>query len=273
MTNILKNPDLSNWHHHSHLFQKDGKVITIEEPEHWDYTYFAKHPDDPARIPASLHRENGFIISAPWLQWEAGYVQRGVQLKGGQRYLAKASIKPDVNFLNTPVDLTAVMWRFWIENTDGNKVYTEWQMTSQGRYKQDEEVLFVFEVASDMTADYYFKARSFYAGNDCDLWIYSLTLEEVPEDYGGAFVPVLELNSEVAPPPPGSGIETGEGESETPPILPPVVGPSGLALGDVLTADDIDVIANGLRAVSQVTNNKAVIEGFEQLAAALEKLK
>ena len=159
MTNILQNSTLSGFKLRDYFTDKSGNTGAIEDPTGWEYTYFALE-EDPNMIPQSLHRDDGFAIAAGYRKWEAGYVQKNVVLKAGQRYLAKAQFFPDVNFNPglTP-DPSSVQWRFWIESGD-LKVFTDWMGPASGEYKKDEEVLFVFQAAADISVDYYFKARS-----------------------------------------------------------------------------------------------------------------
>jgi len=47
----------------------------------------------------------------------------------------------------------------------------------------------------------------------------------------------------------------------------------GKTFEEALTNDDIEVIALGLRAISQVTPNQAVIVAFNRLAEVLERMR
>ncbi len=273
MTNILKNASLQGFRLDRHFWDNSGNTGSIEFPTDWEFVVTPMHPDDPGRIPQSLHRDNGFVISAGYRSWEAGYVQRNVPLRGGQRYLAKAQFLPDVNFPpGQQEDLSAIMWRFWIEQSGGGaRVFKEWEMTSKGAFKQREECLFVFEAGSDMLVDYYFKARSVWPGNTCDLHVYALTLEEVPPDYGGAGVPILGAAS-VAPTAPPAPTETPSIASDPAPAAD-VARLEKLDLADVLTPSDIDVIVAGLRRMETLTSDKIISEAFIRLADALDKLR
>jgi hypothetical protein len=278
MANILKNPNMGNWKHGSYFTQKDGQVGTIEYPDGWQFVTVPKE-SDPHKLAESLHRDNGFVISAGYRSWEAGYVQKGVQLKGNQRYLAKASFKPDVNFpVGQPERTDAVMWQHRITAASGEMIEQGWQMTGKGKYKQQEENLFVFHTAAPVTVDYAFLARSVYAGNDCDLWVYQLALEEVAADYGGAGVPVIgqvaQPTSSTAQPMP-VGVRAAEPTMATETTMATATtasGPSGKSLGAVLTAAEIDQIATSLRALA-ANSNATIASGLNKLAEGLERLK
>jgi hypothetical protein len=285
MANILKNPNMGNWKHGSYFTQKDGQVGTIEYPDGWEFVTVPKE-SDPNKLAESLHRDNGFVISAGYRSWEAGYVQKGIQLKGNQRYLAKAAFKPDVNFpVGQPERTDAVMWQHRITASTGESVEQGWQMTGKGQYKQQEENLFVFHTAVPVTVDYAFLARSVYAGNDCDLWVYQLVLEEVAPDYGGANVPVIgQAAATISTAPqapdmpsteniepmglrmeaaiPAAAVEAAESDASS----------GGKSLGDVLSAEEIDQIAASLRTLAAI-NNPSIATGLNKLAEALERLK
>lgn len=276
MANILKNSSLQGFRLDRHFWDNSGNTGSIEFPTDWEFVVTPMHPDDPGRIPQSLHRDHGFVISAGYRSWEAGYVQRNVPLRAGQRYLAKADFLPDVNFPpGQQEDLSAIMWRFWIEQSGGGAhVFKEWEMTSKGAFKQREECLFVFQAAADILVDYYFKARSVWPGNTCDLHIYTLTLEEVPPDYGGPSVPVLGAASVVSSTPtPPSETPATTLFTTAPSSTPDLAGVTKLSLADVLTPSDIDVIVSGLRRMERLTDDKIITEAFIRLADALDKLR
>ncbi len=258
MANILKNPGLSGFTIRTYFTDNKGSTGTIEDPNDWEYTYFSLYPEDPNLIPQSLHQDNGFSISAGYRKWEAGYVQRGVQLRAGQRYLAKANFFPDVNFSpGTDPSVRPVQWRFWIQSGD-NKVFTEWTGPGAG-YKQNEELLFVFQAGENMTAEYYFKAQSTWENNACAFNISKLSLEEVAADYGGANVPVL-----------GTGATPVSTPVSTATSTPTTSG--GEMLTVKISSDDVRVITAGLREMQRVTDNEVVVAAFLRLADALDKL-
>lgn len=290
MTNILKNPRLEGFKLDRYFWDNSGNTGAIEFPTDWEFDATPQHPEDPGRIPQSLHREGqGFVISAGYRSWEAGYVQRGVQLRAGQRYLAKALFFADVNFPSgSQVDLSAIMWRFWVEQSGGGeKVFLDWQMTNKGSFKQDEELLFVFQCNADMLVDFYFKGRSYYPGNTCNLNVRSLTLEAVAADYGGSNVPMLgssaaAVSSAPAPTTAAASMTTPAATTASAPAESSSASVAGLGIGgsagsitlaDVLTEADVEVIVAGLRRMDQVTQDQVVIEAFIRLADALEKLK
>ncbi|MDQ7027823.1 MAG: hypothetical protein Q9P44_19955 [Anaerolineae bacterium] len=280
MVNILNNPKMGNWKHGRYFFDKDGNTGTIEYPDGWDFVTLPKE-NDPGKLAESLHRDNGFLISAGYRAWEAGYVQKSVPLKANQRYLAKAVFKPDVNFPVGQQERTdAVTWQFRMTASTGKVIEQGWQMTGKGQYKQQEENLYVFHCNADLTVDYSFLARSVYAGNDCDLFVYQLTLEEVSADYGGSGVPTLgsastpssEKETSTQQPAPIGVREEPQESQESTKGATGVTGPSGKSLGDVLTAAEIDEIASGLRTLAS-TSNTTVSIGLNKLADGLERLK
>jgi hypothetical protein len=278
MANILKNPDLKGFTLVRYFTDKSGNVGAIENPDNWEYVYTPLNPEDPELIPQSLHRDKGYCIAAGYRKWEAGYVQRGVQLRKGQRYLAKAVFTPDVNFApGQPADPTAIQWQFWVEG-GGDKIGSGWRSTGKG-YKQEEETLFVIEATSDVNIDLYFKMKSEYAGNVCDFNLHKVTLEEVPADYGGPDAARIGAGGVGA-----SSFTAPASQPAVSAVLPTSPGPSSdlplgraevltSSLGEVITNDDIDVITAGLRAMSQVTPNAAVVAGFLRLADVLERLR
>jgi hypothetical protein len=185
--------------------------------------------------------------------------------------VCKAIFTPDVNFPpNTKVDLTAIQWRFWIEG-GGQKVWQEWQSTGKGQWKQKEETLFVAEATSDITVDVYFKAKSYWAGNVCDFNLYSLTMDEVPSDYGGPNVARIGVGASAAAQPQTVAPSVAATTAST--SAPAARSAGGKDLGDVITDDDIEVIAAGLRAINQVTPNASVIAAMNRLADVLERMK
>ena len=264
--NLLQNSELKGFNTPPREFiDKNGNKGWMENPDNWEYVWTPLHDDDPNLVPQSLHRDKGYVIAAGWRVWEAGYVQRGVRLRGGQRYVAKAAFQPDVNFNpGQQPDLTAVQWRFWIEG-EGEKVWSEWQTTNQGQYKQQEEHLFVIEPRRDITVDVYFKARSTWASNVCDFNIRSITLEEVPSDFGE---PTYIGSS--------GGVANFSPISSTTPTetQPPVSAPDTSLTGafEVMSDDDLTVIVAGLRAASNLEQfGKEISDGFGRLADVLAR--
>lgn len=287
MANMLVNPNLQGWTHGRYFTDQEGKVGTIEHPNGWEFVTIPREPDQN-KLPQSLHRDEGFIISAGYRAWEGGYVQRGVQLQANTRYFAKATIKADVNFPHgTNPDFTAITWRFRVEGS-GVTLEQDWAMTSKSELKQVEEHHWVFQTTAATSADLYFMARSVYAGNSCDFWVYNLSLEAVSPNTGGATVPILQtgnaattpvINTQptptidarpttttvvntqpktmptvdtTAPKPQDTTISYGgtksQGRSNQVSNLANITGESGKTLADVLTNQQIDAISAGLRA-------------------------
>jgi len=273
--NLLKNPFLGDWRHGYYKTTQDNKVKTVEHPADWEFVVTPKEADQN-NIPQSLHRERGFVIGAPYLAWEAGYVQRGVALAGKQRYVAKAVFKPDVNFMGD-ADLSAVTWRLRLVAGD-EVVEQEWQVTQKGEYKQEETLLYVFEADAAVTVDFYFMARSVFAGNDCDLNVYELALESVPADYGGDTVPIIgttttdiSTDDSVVNPAPFDLVEANH--DSKPNAVGTPIGDKNL--GAVVSTEEIDTIIWGLRALALSNESKttAAVAGLNKLADVLARLK
>ncbi len=263
--NILVNSELKGFNTPPREFvDKNGNKGWMENPDNWEYVWTPMHDDDPNRVPQSLHRDKGYVIAAGWRVWEAGYVQRGVRLRGGQRYVAKAVFQPDVNFNpGQEADLTAVQWRFWIEG-EGEKVWSEWQTTTQGQYKQQEEHLFVIEPQREIVVDVYFKARSIWGSNVCDFNIHSITLEEVPADFGEP----TYLGSPVTI---AGGVADFTPVSSTP-VQPEVATAPLTGIFEVMTDDDLTVMIAGFRAASNLEQfGKDISDGFGRFADVLER--
>lgn len=271
MSNLIQNPNLGNWGHVRYFSDQEGKSGTIEAPQHWEFVTIARE-SDPHKLPQSLHRDTGFIISAGYRAWEAGYKQGGLALEANCRYRLKATIKADVNFPGgQSPDLTAITWRFTVGSNKG-KIEPEWAITSKGRTKQVEAYEFVFETAEALIVDITFWGRSFYAGNDCDLWLYEVTLEPVDKSYGASQVPTLGNAAPDAPPVKNIPEKTDD-DSILLPDVDKVVGTSGKGLGDVLNDKEIDTISDGLRALADSANDTKATIGLHKLAEAFQRLK
>src|SRR5829696_3710983 len=78
MANILRNPTLSGFTLGRYFTEKNGSVGTIEYPLEWEFIAEPRNPDEPEKLPQSLHRDQGFAISAGYRAWEGGFVQRNV---------------------------------------------------------------------------------------------------------------------------------------------------------------------------------------------------
>lgn len=276
MTNLLSNPTLSGFSLGSYFTEANGQVGTIENPTGWEFVCYPRE-SDPNKLPQSLHRDRGFVIAAGYRAWEGGYVQKGIQLQAGQRYLMKVQFKPDINFTDGKEDLTAVTWRFRIASSTGQTLEQPWQTSGKGRYKQDEENLFVFYSTEAQTVDFYFMVRSVYAGNVADVNIYLMALEPVDSLYGGAHVPILgniPAPSSSASTPPPTPIMTGPiiDSAMMAAVAPSLTATNGKDLGSVLSPSEIDTIATGLRELAKQVNPTAGA-GLRTLADGLERLK
>jgi hypothetical protein len=137
----------------------------------------------------------------------------------------------------------------------------------------------VVEPRRDITVDLYFKARSTWASNVCDFNIHSITLEEVPSDFGtpvyigspAAATEVANFSPVGAPSQPGERGEEAE-TSDVTATAPSVSTDPVAGLLDVMTDDDLTVIINGLRAVANLEQfGQAISDGFERFAVVLEK--
>ena len=270
MANLIQNPNMSNWAHVRYFTDQEGKTGTIEAPQGWEFVTLARE-SDPNKLPQSLHRDTGFVISAGYRAWEAGYKQSGLSLEANRRYRLKATIKADVNFPGGQApDMTAITWRFTVNSNQG-KLEQDWAVTSKGRTKQVEDFEFVFETKEALTADITFWGRSFYAGNDCDFWVYEISLEPVDKDYGASQVPTLGRTTVSQP-----EIDVPEDRSSEDILLPDlekVRGTSGKSLGDVLSDKEIDTISQGLRALGDSADDSKASIGLHKLAEALQRLK
>src|SRR5690606_20842009 len=116
-----------------------------------------------------------------------------------------------------------------------------------------------------------FWGRSFYAGNDCDFWVYEISLEPVEKSYGASQVPTLGT------------VSVSKTEDNTPddtnsenillPDLEKFTGTSGKSLGEVLSDKEIDTISQGLRALGDSVDDAKAGIGLHKLAEALQRLK
>lgn len=290
MANLLQNPTLSGFRHGRYFHERDGKVGTIEHPDNWEFVAIPKE-SDPEKLPQSLHRDTGFVIGAAWRAWEAGYVQRNIQLDANTRYRARARLKADVNFQGgQPPDFTAITWRFRVV-ADPQILEQDWTMTTQPQLKQIEEHEWVFQTTTATQVDFFFMGRSFYAGNDCDFWVYELSLEAIPIEAGADPVATLRTPKSQTQPSPQRRVITQpvtttpkpQPDAPTPasPTAPTLAnlteltGEDGKTLADVLSNDEIDQISAGLRALAAQAGkgNKTAISGLNTLAEALERLK
>jgi hypothetical protein len=218
-----------------------GNKGYMENPDNWEYVYTPMHPEDPNLVPQSLHRDQGYVLAAGWRKWEAGYVQRGVTMRANQRYILKAVFAPHVGFQGTMPDdwRTQIQWHWFIEAGVGQAIQSEWSSTTQNSFGHDEEHLFVVQSPTDLIVNIYFKARSRFASNACDFNIKSLTMEEVPGDYGQATFIGSPTTQPVTSP------VTTTPQPSTQPTTTPT---SGGVLP--LSNEQIDVIAGALRLLA-----------------------
>ena len=196
MSNLLRNPTLSGFTLGRYFTEKNGSVGTIEYPSEWEFVATPRDPDDPEKLPQSLHREQGFAISAGYRAWEGGFVQRNIPLTGGTRYMAKAGFVPHVGFPDGRVDLSGVTWRLMIETPLGT-IMQEWQMTQKGSYDQYEELYLAFDCGQNTTATFHFEARSVWAGNVCEIQVFACSLEDIAHD--GSQVPMIGQSGNFSP--------------------------------------------------------------------------
>lgn len=263
MSNLIQNPNMGNFKLDKYFTDQQGKDGTIEVPEHWDFVYIPRE-SDPNKIPQSLHRDNGFIMSAGYRAWEAGYKQSGIHLTKG-RYRLKARFKADVNFAGGQApDLTAITWRFTVESSAG-KLEPNWAMTGTGKTKQTEDYVYIFEIEEDLAIDATFWGRSFYAGNDCDFWVYEVSLEEIDKD--NALVDTLGTASPVNTTEQIAIPESIDATLDS-------VGEGSRSLGNAsLTVNEIDQIAGALRKLAVASSDDSTSSGLNKLAEVLERLK
>ncbi len=301
MTNLLRNPTLSGFTLGRYFTEKNGSVGTIEYPTDWEFAAVPRDPDDPEKLPQSLHREQGFAISAGYRAWEGGFVQRNVPLTGGTRYMAKVGFVPHVGFPDGRVDLSGVTWRIMIETPLGT-IVQDWQMTQKGSYDQYEEMYLAFDCGQNTTANFHFQARSVWAGNVCEIQVFACSLEDIAHDgtpapmigQSGSFTTPASAAQPVTPP----AASTATPAASSPAIVAPIgqrpsdaapVGQSsggsgsmgGISISDdpyaqidaLVAAPDFDAIVNGLRTANQWTQDAALVAGFARLAEALMALK
>jgi hypothetical protein len=187
--NILKNPNLSGKTAMGQRKPIGYEAMTVEWPDDWELIAYVKHDDnDPEKLPGSVQRANGYAITLQHWKWEGGYLQRGVTLKQGQRYLCKAVFQLDFDIANVDADenwRTAVEWQF-VLHVDGYPYRSAWMHTDRasGKERKIEEALWVIEAEEDLECAYQFLARSYWGNVLGDLTHFALTLEEVPSDYG-----------------------------------------------------------------------------------------
>lgn len=235
--NILKNPTLTGFSKPPEVvLDGQGNQQVIEHPTDWRFVYTPNQPNnDPKWIPQSLHRDRGFDIAAGWRAWAGGYRQTVVMRKG-QRYVCKAIFLADVNPADKGVD-----WRFTLSR-DGQEVGgSPW---STGPKKRELDHLFVVEARADITVDLTFWARSQWADNATDFYVYAITMEKVAPDYAGNQVQYVGFESEDPDPDPDPEPEPEPGDRAWVEALPELdrqrveLGRLALTLNDPV-GDDI----------------------------------
>ena len=117
-------------------------------------------------------------------------------------------------------------------------------------------------MAENTSIDITFWGRSYYAGNDCDFWVYEVSLETVSKDYGG-IVDVIGTPSTITT---TEKIAVSDVEAV-------LTTPSGKTLGDVVAPDEIDLIAEGLRSLAANAPDTKSAAGLHKLAEVLERLR
>lgn len=280
--NVLKNPTLTGFKLIRVHTDKANNQRHVEYPDHWECVAWPKNPDDPDEVPASYHRDAGFGLAAGYMLWEAGYVQRGVVLRKGQRYLAKAVFVVNMAFHQGgyPPDWKAhIEWRF-LFNDRGYQVESAWSGPSQPQYGVQEEALFVVEPVADIVIDFGLIFRSGrYPSTSGEILVRSIELLEVPSDYGAPTHignPQAAANSApTAVSAPKVVTEEQLTQDSTPTVeVEALVSGRGVDLSDVMTDEDINVIAAGFRAAVKTGQfPDPVAAGFLRFAVVLEKLK
>ncbi len=284
MPDILKNPMLMGHTTIAYFTETNGQVGVIEYPDGWEYTYSPLHPEDPNRIAQSLHHEQGFVISASGRKWEGGYVQRGVSLRQGQRYRAKATFLPAVTFApghSPAAGFTDVQWQFSVD-TGQERVFSGWTSTTRGGYNQREEHSLVIEAASDLSVDVYFKVRCERPAAQCEFHVHRVSLEEVGSGVGAQHIIGRRVAAAVAAASrPQASIPPPAAVLNVTPLVPLRALPGVLAgastarktLVEVITKDDIEIISAGLREAARYTAHEKISAAFSRLADVLERMK
>ena len=277
--NVLNNPTLSGFTLNRVHTDKNNNERPVEYPDGWECVAFPLNPNDPDEVPASFHRDEGYGLAAGYMKWHGGYAQRGVQLRKGQRYLAKATFFVNMAFHEHPEtppsadELKHLMWRF-IFNEGGHQIESDWTSTTQGRFGVHEESLFVVEPVDDITIDFGLFFEAFHPTTAGEIHIKSIELLEVPADYG---TPVMIGNPDRSNAPkatPTTKPQPAEVKPESVPASTSTPAGSISNLLDAMTDDDIDVIATGFRAASQSGGFDATISaGFARFADVLDRSK
>lgn len=276
--NVLNNPKLTGFTLNRVHRDKNDNQRPVEYPDGWECVAFPLNPNDPDEVPASFHRDEGYGLSAGYMKWHGGYAQRGVQLRKGQRYLAKATFFVNMFFHEHPDvhpsadELKHLQWRF-IFNEGGHQIESDWMSTGQGRFGILEEALFVVDPIADITIDFGLFFQAFHPTTAGEIHVKSIELLEVPSDYGTAVIvgnPDREDTPAPAetPPPSVTPVDDSLAKSDTPVSTPQITN-----LLDAMQGDDIDVIARGFRAAAQSGQFDATAsQGFARFAEVLERI-
>lgn len=270
--NILKNPTLSGFTLFKTVTDNAGNKKYIEYPDHWECVAWPQNPNDPNQIPDSFHRDEGFGLAAGYMKWFAGYVQRGVALRKGQRYLAKTNFHVNMGLVDpsNPSDWQQhIEWMF-IFNDRGHQVNST-KMKAGVPFGQQETALFVVEPLDDISIDFGLIFHSLWPSTAGEIHIKSIELLEVPGDYG---TPVMIGNPDATlePAPTTAPVdEVSEMTDEA--SAQPEAEISADSLTAALQGDDAAVIAAGLRAAADSGQFDATAAaGFNRLADVFERL-
>ena len=294
--NILHNPTLAGFTLNRVHTDRANNQRPVEYPDGWEQISWNVNSDDVNEVPASFHRDVGYGLAAGFMKWEGGYVQRGVHLRGGQRYLAKAQFNVNMAFHQTPPPADGynhIQWRF-LFNDQGYQVESVWESTTQNRFGADEEALFVVEAVNDIVVDFGLIFRSIHPSTAGEIHIKSIELLDVPADYGTPVIvgmPDDAISETFVPAPPEfvpnseiiASTESDEFIPAAPEFVPnedmsastaPTTG--GITISSllgVMADDDLQVIVNGFRAASHMPDfSPEVAAGFMRFAEVLERL-
>lgn len=268
LPNILTNPTLSGFTLVKTVTDNAGNKKYIEYPDNWECVAWPQNADDPNQIPASFHRDEGFGLAAGYMKWFGGYVQRGVRLRRGQRYLAKAVFFVNMGLVdpsNPPDWQQHIGWKF-IFNERGHQVDST-TMKASVPFGQEQTALFVVEPIADISIDFGLLFQSDYASTAGEIHIKRIELLEVPADYG---TPVMVGNPDMGATPQPTPPDPAKPTTEKP---APAAKISADSLVAALQGDDADVIAAGLRAAADSGQfDSTAAAGFNRLADVFERL-
>ena len=213
----------------------------------------------------------GFGLAAGYMKWFGGYVQRGVALRKGQRYLAKATFHVNMGLVdpsNPPDWQQHIEWMF-IFNDRGHQVDSQ-KMKASVPFGQLDTALFVVEALDNVRIDFGLVFNSLWPSTAGEIHIKSIELLEVPGDYG---TPVMVGNPDAAPAPTPDPTPDPSTETAKPAPTQPTAKVSSASLIAALQGDDAAVIAAGLRAAANSGQFDATAAaGFNRLADVFERL-